>query len=350
MAAALQPPARPARDARLASTRLEETFANLSDDQKYEALLLGAVAPGGDSRPDIDGALALVDEMAAKNVGSVGPRVLSALVDAAATRRDADVVGKVLRLSRRSGGARRYASQKTALTLPPSDATLFKRALEGAPDVPADDRAAEISAALAAGGVVVLPALFVFASGPLGFDALPEELWLVLATALAGLDVTQNGGAVTSKVGDGFDRLLSSDPRRDAECEAASFATAYWLGLPCFPFSPSALEAADLLEDGDADEGTVHALLVWLLSGVAAERRKHRKLVSSDPRQANAFLALLRSRGLASPGDDGDRVRWALKDATALQAGRVGALEGLADFFESGAATAGDVVSRLESE
>ena len=42
MAAALQPPARPARGTRLASTKLEETFANLSDDQKYEALLLGA--------------------------------------------------------------------------------------------------------------------------------------------------------------------------------------------------------------------------------------------------------------------------------------------------------------------
>ena len=346
------------------STRLEEAFRGLSEDQKYEALLLGAVAPGGTEAPDIDGALALVDEMAEKDVGSVGPRVLSALVDAAATRRDARVVSKVLRLSARSGAARLYASEGAALRLPPSDAALRRKALQGAPEVPADDRAAEVAAAVAAAAAVGVPAASVLVGGFLGYDEFGPSLVLLLAAALAALDATMNGGGVAAKVGDGADRLLSRDARRDAECEAASFATAYLLGLPCFPFRASALEAADqIARDDDVDEAQLQKLLVWLVSGVAAERRKHRKLLASDPRQATAFLALLRSRGLKVPGDgdtaddatngraptDADRVRWALKEATDLQGRRIPALEGLADFFESGAATAGDVVMRIEA-
>eukprot|EP00629_Pelagomonadales_sp_RCC1024_P002822 CAMPEP_0119275868 /NCGR_PEP_ID=MMETSP1329-20130426/14578_1 /TAXON_ID=114041 /ORGANISM="Genus nov. species nov., Strain RCC1024" /LENGTH=112 /DNA_ID=CAMNT_0007276289 /DNA_START=123 /DNA_END=457 /DNA_ORIENTATION=+ len=86
---------------RLASTSVDEAFRNLSDDQKYEALLLGALLPQ-QGRPDVDGALRLVDEIAKRDLKAVGPRVLGALVDAAASRKDAALVGEVLRISKRS--------------------------------------------------------------------------------------------------------------------------------------------------------------------------------------------------------------------------------------------------------
>ena len=54
------------------------------------------------------------------------------------------------------------------------------------------------------------------------------------------------------------------------------------------------MEAANAaVVDGSVDENRVRAA-GWLCALSACERRKHRKLLASDPRQAVAFLTLLR--------------------------------------------------------
>lgn len=40
----------------------------------------------------------------------------------------------------------------------------------------------------------------------------------------------------------------------------------------------------------------IHRILVWLLAGVASEGMVHRQMIASDPRQAPAFLQMVRSR------------------------------------------------------
>lgn len=40
----------------------------------------------------------------------------------------------------------------------------------------------------------------------------------------------------------------------------------------------------------------IHRILVWLLAGVAGEGLVHRQMIASDPRQAYAFLQMVRNR------------------------------------------------------
>ena len=40
----------------------------------------------------------------------------------------------------------------------------------------------------------------------------------------------------------------------------------------------------------------IHRILVWLLAGVAGEALIHRQMIASDPRQAYAFLQMVRNR------------------------------------------------------
>lgn len=40
----------------------------------------------------------------------------------------------------------------------------------------------------------------------------------------------------------------------------------------------------------------IHRILVWLLAGVAGEGLVHRQMIASDPRQAFAFLQMVRNR------------------------------------------------------
>lgn len=65
-----------------------------------------------------------------------------------------------------------------------------------------------------------------------------------------------------------------------------------------FTFSCAYLRmAADPdLEDSLLNGNGIHRILVWLLAGVAGEGLVHRQMIASDPRQAYAFLQMVRNR------------------------------------------------------
>ena len=345
---ALVTPARRRPRACILQSSPSDRFGSLPKAQQYEALLLAALS--GQQR-DIDIALQLIEEMAQTNVGKVPAKVVGALVNAAVATKNARKVDDVLTVAKRSGGARSYGSAAGSPRLPPSSPQAFQSSLQSCPELPTDDRATETAAALAALACVGFPALAEVAASITGGDAPgPATFTLVADAAAFGADAYLLGGEIAKKAGAGVDRLLARDARREAECEAASFDLGYRLGLPCFAFSPTAVEAANAaVVDGSVDENRVRALLVWLCAPVACERRKHRKLLASDPRQAVAFLTLLRGRGqFTDVNSNEDNARWALGDAARLLESRTRSVEELADFFESGVATAGDVVARLE--
>jgi hypothetical protein len=89
------------------------------------------------------------------------------------------------------------------------------------------------------------------------------DVALILLAAAAALDAVQNKAELGGIVSAGLERLTTRDPRREAECEAAAFLIAYYLGLPSFAFAPTALEAAKLqstslgLAMSSAGDGTV---------------------------------------------------------------------------------------------
>lgn len=50
------------------------------------------------------------------------------------------------------------------------------------------------------------------------------------------------------------------------------------------------------MEDAFLSGNGIHRILVWLLAGVAGEGLVHRQMIASDPRQAYAFLQMVRNR------------------------------------------------------
>ena len=212
-------------------------------------------------------------------------------------------------------------------------------------DVPIDDRAAEITSALATMAAVGICLIFQGVGNGLGLEEFTPVTSVILYGILGVgildnfLDAIEGGwsflvkinsdkvpdaiknasgpekgslpfglgtGAVTGTVVKGLTRLGSVDTERECQCEAAAFYAAYSLGLPSFAFRPNALEAAILLfesnkneEDADkaldtllSDTG-VMKMLIWLMAPVAMESSLHPQLISSDPREARGFLQRL---------------------------------------------------------
>lgn len=223
------------------------------------------------------------------------------------------------------------------------------------------------------------------AVGPL-FDAdtLPATLLLALLTVYGLFDVTRGtterqagrevggrgtdvrvgsgdggvwsgGGESVKVVMSGLNRLFLRDPEREARVQAATFLSAYLLGLPCFCFSPNVLEAVRLGQEVEDLSGLLssreglHRLLVYLLAPVAAEEAKHVQLIASDPRQARALLSILRDRsGLVV--DEEAALLWAYHEAKKLLQANSQPLDKLRKRMESGGATVGDCVALLESQ
>lgn len=198
-----------------------------------------------------------------------------------------------------------------------------------------------------------------FAVGTFAKDSLgklPDELPLSLGS-----------GNVSSTVVKGLNRLLKVDTERECECEAASFFTAYSLGLPCFSFRPNALEAAVLVAESAQKENNLDTLLtnngimkvlVWLMAPVAMESLKHPELISSDPREAEGFLSRLENSNLIDKSElwwvmDGpqeryDMLKWAYTEADLLIRSNIETVTEISQRLTGGAATVADCVAATE--
>ena len=193
-----------------------------------------------------------------------------------------------------------------------------------------------------------------FAKDSLG--SLPEELPLSLGS-----------GKITGTVVKGLNRLLKIDTERECECEAASFFAAYSLGLPCFSFRPNALEAAVLVAESTQSDSNLDTLLtnngimkvlVWLMAPVAMESLKHPELISSDPREADGFLARLEKSRLIDtsqlwwvmdgPEERSDMLKWAYTEADLLIRSNMEIVTEISQRLTGGAATVADCVAATE--
>lgn len=356
------------------SAQYEELMEKLTDDEKYNILLQsrasslidllggrggggGAGAGSGGPDAEFEPLYRLLEEMTAKGVKLTG-KSFATLMDAASLSRRLGVIQACLVQARRNGVCRAFSRDVGALTLPPSATAAAPAATPDAlPPVPTDDRSLEVSAGLGALAVV---------GGALGWEALaplfhgdttPASVLLFLVGAAAALDFTQRQGKELRLVLSGLNRLFLRDPEREARAQAAAFLSAYLLGLPCFCFSPSVLEAARLpnevgsdFRDVLASTAGLHRLLVYLLAPVAAEEANHVQLVASDPRQARALLQLFRERNPGVEVDgEGVVLPWAFQEAKRLLQANAGLLDKLRKRMESGGATVGDCVQLLES-
>ncbi len=222
-------------------------------------------------------------------------------------------------------------------------------------DVPVDERAKEISAALATMGVCGTGFILQGVGNGLGLDELAFYTSL-LSYGIFGILIVDNffdaiqafssfvvkmnserlpdaiknangpdkdnmplelgSGKVTGTVVRGLTRLWSVDTERECQCEAAAFFAAYSLGLPCFSFRSNALEAAVLIFESKEQPGEKNVLdpllsdtgimkmLIWLMAPVAIESSYHPQLIASDPREARGFLERLKEKAALFDAED----------------------------------------------
>ncbi len=229
-------------------------------------------------------------------------------------------------------------------------------------DVPTDDRATEISAALGTLGIIGFSFILqgignglglddltfytsLLSSGIIGiliidnfFDAiqgftsfvvkmnaekLPDAVKNVNGPEKENMPLELGSGKVTGTIVRGLTRIWSVDTERECQCEAAALFAAYSLGLPCFSFRPNALEAAVMLyesqnndeqDDNDkkrnneidsllSDTG-IMKMLIWLMAPVAIESSFHPQLIASDPREARGFLQRLKDKAAIFDAED----------------------------------------------
>ena len=269
------------------SSKLQQAMAGLSEDEQYNVVLQGKlrVAKGrGAFEAD---AWPLLEEMRAKRK-TVNQDTRALLVDAAAATDDVTVMDRSLTLAKRAGSKLgSYGAAQSQLKLPPTDPRRRQDMLSKLPELPADNRGAEAAAAIA----VILTSFASFAWPIIGGEDAGNPVFIVLLVALAaaaadvfvgdGSNATGAGGLVAA----GVARLFTRDATRECRCEAASFLTAYLLGLPTFALSPSVLEAVRAAELGDQAGGDLASaagtqrLLIWLMAPVAAEAAEHRQLL-----------------------------------------------------------------------
>jgi hypothetical protein len=268
-------------------------------------------------------------------------------------------MAQVLSLCLKNGGVQSYGSLQADILLLPSaptscitcpDGSRKTRAerLASVADIPVDNRAKEVSSALAVSAVAagctltdvlhadditlyantILSALLVTGVVDNFYDLIksgsalaarqikemnnknnkdsnknsPFEFeWPEKESLPLGLGTGQVSGSVVR----GLTRLLTVDAERECQCEAAALYAAYMLGLPCFSFRPNALEASVLVVESTKDDNNsgsadsllsssgIMRVLIWLMAPVAMESMKHAQLIVSDPREAEGFLLRL---------------------------------------------------------
>jgi len=383
------------------SSRLQDALEGLSEGERYNVVLQGMLRKGKATLEQE--AWPLLEEMGGSGGKVLSPETRSMLVDAAASCDDAFAMERSLQLARNARGQlSRYGCELTSAGLmPPGDLKRRQELLgskvpgKSLPVLPSDDRGVETAAALALLATFLVSLLWPLLAGSHddGFFAWlhnPGAVGLLVAAGGAGADLFAGDGSLSAKVVAGLTRLFVRDASRECRCEAASLLVAYLTGLPSFALNPSAIEAAKILDSSprlspsssspsslpssssssssrmlgaDFSSGPgVQRLLVWLLAPVAAESAQHAQLLASDPRQAKAFLKLMRARSRAGDGggtgagldddEEGDelRLRFALGQAEEILRKHGGSLDALRTRMETGSATVGNCVTLLEKK
>jgi len=284
--------------------------------------------------------------------------------------------------------------------------------LNSLPDVPTDDRSAEVTSAAFTLGIVGI----CFLANIFGMDEITPVtnfIWFSIvavgvvdnfydvlkmgsSVAVSSLDTSEankermkmpekgslplglGSGKLTGTITRGLTRLLSVDTERECQCEAAALYAAYVLGLPCFAFQPNSLEAAYLIaqsiKDNSPDRTTmsldpllsysgVLKVLIWLMAPVAMESQKHPQLICSDPREASGFLKRLEDNAgknninmedlwwtleADSAQEKYDLLKWAYHEADILLRNNLKEVTEISQRLTGGAATIGDCVAAIE--
>jgi len=401
-----------------AKSQLFASFAALSLADQYDAVLTGLCAKILDS-PDateqaaitaLQDPLQLMQEMNDQRIPA-SARSLMALIDSAVKTQDATTMARAISLGRRNSGILEYGSrQADVMDLPSTPTTRVKcpdgqtktraERLTAVRGVPKDDRATEVSSALAVAGLAggceltnlagmddIAPGANFLLSLIVTVGLLDNFYDIIKSASTFAVQQTGNekikgfdlpdkdslplglgSGQVTGQVVRGLTRLVTIDPRREALCEAAALFTAYSLGLPCFAFRSNALEASVLaVESRDSEDldsllssNGIMRLLVWLMAPVAAESAQFPVCIMSDPREAEGFLERLESVAENSPPvaaelwwlndatEREDLLKWAYTEADLLIRTNRKVVDRLAERLEGGAATVGDCVALLE--
>jgi hypothetical protein len=300
----------------------------------------------------------------------------------------------------RNGGLTQFGSLQSTLTPFPSNPTSIVRTMDGTrksrrerlddlPDLPLDDRGAEVSSAFAFSFFAAFCGLTNF----LGMsDITPVTDFLLVGMVLFGivdnaydvlalaplplkqrlpdkkdLPLQLGTGQTSGTVFRGLVRLTTVDTERDCECEAAALFAAYTLGLPCFAFRPNALESAVMIVESMKKESRLDRLLssvgvlkvlVWLLAPVAMESAKHPQLIMSDPRESMGLLERLEDKAnLLKDGDlfwtvsdqeKTDLLKWAYTEADLLLRSNKAVVTEISQRLAGGAATVGDCIAVIE--
>lgn len=365
---------------------LESAFDAMNDKDKYDAVLTGLCSKildgqGGSSSNVINDIasdatlnpsqlamkrmndpIVLLEEMNGRKVRASN-RSLMALIDATTTTNDPRTIAKILSLALKNGSISYYGTlQSSITTLPPTPNSKIPRSsmtrqerLDKLADVPVDERAKEISVALATMGICGGSFILQGVGNGLGLDELAFYTSF-LSYGIVGILIIDNffdaiqavssfvvkmnserlpdaiknangpdkekmplelgSGKVTGTVVRGLTRLWSVDTERECQCEAAAFFVAYSLGLPSFSFRSNALEAAVLIFESEEEAGGKYGLdpllsdtgimkmLIWLMAPVAIESSFHPQLIASDPREARGFLERLKEKASIFGAED----------------------------------------------
>lgn len=312
------------------------------------------------------------------------------------------------------------SNYNTKITCPDGSKKTAKERLESCEDIPTDDgRMVEVTSAGLFGTTIVTSEIINLCSPS---DAIEHIATSVLLTLIISITIIDNGydfinmasqfvlsqmkienkeifqlpdksalplnlgqGMITGSIIRGFTRLLTIDPIREAQCEAAALYTAYVLGLPCFPYRPNAFEASVLVaESASKDNNNISSnskvddnnidnlltssgilrILMWLYAPIVIEYMNHPQLIISDPKEASGFLRRLEDYyGITDTrlfwldnrnNDDSDTqnrdnlLKWAYMESDALIRNNKQLVLELSDRLASGAATIGDCVSVIE--
>mmetsp|Transcript_29686 Transcript_29686/g.95711 ORF Transcript_29686/g.95711 Transcript_29686/m.95711 type:complete len:294 (+) Transcript_29686:45-926(+) len=234
---------------------LDRAMAKLSEGERYESVILSAL-----SRGDVGEALTLLDEVAVPSA-----KVARQLIDTCASAKDPDAFGFLA-----ANDNKRRRSRKLFQRFGSWRKTAKRRGV--GVKLKEDDRLVEMSVALATFLAFASSGLGIAYDSLLGLDPTLPDVALLTLLGAAGLDVVSNEAKVVTLAAKGADRLLGTDPQREAEVEAAALLVGYVLGVPSFAYSPTAFQAISLVEKNLADAATT---LTWLAAPLAAELVNH---------------------------------------------------------------------------